>query len=196
MKRVDFLTCRGLAPILEQELGAAPGNPESSMLEKQPFENIVGQLLQSQRLTLAVAESCTGGLLGHLLTNVPGSSNYFIGGVVAYSYQAKEQILGVRRNTLDRFGAVSEQTALEMARGARRLFRSDLALSITGIAGPGGGTPDKPVGLVYIALASPDQEMCQRHRWDSDREGNKARSARAALEMLLDYLKRRAAAQL
>lgn len=160
------------------------------MLEKR-LENIVGELLQSQSLTLSVAESCTGGLLGHRLTDAPGSSNYFVGGVVAYSYQAKEQILGVRRDTLERFGAVSEQTALEMASGARRLFGSDLALAVTGIAGPGGGTPDKPVGLVYIALAASDRQVCQGYVWDGDRAGNKAYSARAALEILLDYLRQR-----
>jgi PncC family amidohydrolase len=158
---------------------------------KKQLENRVGELLRSQKLTLSVAESCTGGLLGHLLTNVPGSSDYFIGGVVAYSYQAKEQILGVRRETLDKFGAVSEQTALEMATGARRLFLSDLAVSVTGVAGPGGGTPDKPVGLVYIALAAPDRQVCQGYVWDGDRAGNKAYSAQAALEMLLNHLRKR-----
>lgn len=160
------------------------------MLEKR-LENTVGELLRSQRLTLSVAESCTGGLLGHRLTDVPGSSDYFVGGVVAYSNQAKEQILGVRRATLDAFGAVSEQTAREMASGARRLFGSDLSLSVTGVAGPAGGTPDKPVGLVYIALAAPDRQVCQRYVWDADRPGNKAYSAQAALEILVDYLRQR-----
>jgi PncC family amidohydrolase len=153
------------------------------------LENQVDKLMRSQGLTLSVAESCTGGLLEHRLTNMPGSSDYFIGGVVAYSYDAKERILNVSHNTLYDHGAVSEQTALEMARGARRLFGTDLAMSVTGIAGPGGGTPDKPVGLVYIALSARNQEMCQQFVWEGDRERNKAYSAQAALEMLLAYLR-------
>jgi PncC family amidohydrolase len=111
--------------------------------------------------------------------------------VVAYSYDAKERVLNVRHNTLYDYGAVSEQTALEMARGVRRLLHSDVALAVTGIAGPGGGTPDKPVGLVYIALSARDRETCLRFVWDSDREGNKAHSAQAALELLEAYLRER-----
>jgi PncC family amidohydrolase len=155
------------------------------------LESVVGELLRAKDLTLSVAESCTGGLLGHRLTNVPGSSDYFMGGVVAYSYDAKERILHVRHDTLYDYGAVSEQTALEMARGVRRLFLTDVALSVTGIAGPGGGMPGKPVGLVYIALSARDREECHEFLWDSDREGNKARSAQAALEILAAYLHQR-----
>jgi PncC family amidohydrolase len=158
------------------------------MAEEQ-LENTVGELLQLQGLTLSLAESCTGGLLGHRLTNVPGSSDYFVGGVVAYSYSAKERVLDVHHDTLYDHGAVSEQTALEMARGARRLFGSDVALSVTGIAGPGGGMPGKPVGLVYIALSARDQEACHRFVWEGDREANKAHSAQAALELLVAYLR-------
>jgi len=156
------------------------------------LEHVAGKLLRAQNLTLSVAESCTGGLLGHRLTDVPGSSDYFLGGVVAYSYDAKERVLHVRHNTLYDYGAVSEQVAQEMARGVRRLFLTDVALSVTGIAGPGGGMPDKPVGLVYVALSARDREVCHRFVWDSDREGNKAHSAEAALEMLVDYLVKRA----
>jgi PncC family amidohydrolase len=155
------------------------------------IEILVGELLRSQGLTLAVAESCTGGLLGHRLTNVPGSSDYFVGGMVAYSYDVKERVLGVLHNTLYDHGAVSEKTALEMAQSARRLFATDLALSVTGIAGPGGAMADKPVGLVYIALSTQDQQVCHKFVWESDREGNKACSAQAALEMLLTYLRER-----
>jgi PncC family amidohydrolase len=153
------------------------------------LERVVGELLRLRGLTLSVAESCTGGLLGHRLTNVPGSSDYFVGGVVAYAYDAKERVLNVRHDTLYDYGAVSEQTSLEMARGVRRLFLTDVALSVTGIAGPGGGMPDKPVGLVYIALSARDREVCRQFVWDSDREGNKAHSAQAALEMLAAYLR-------
>ena len=157
------------------------------------LEAMAGELLRAQGLSLSVAESCTGGLLGHRLTNVPGSSDYFVGGVVAYSYEAKERVLHVRHDTLYDYGAVSEQTALEMARGARRLFLTDVALAVTGIAGPGGATPDKPVGLTYIALSARDEELCRRFVWEEDREGNKARSAQAALEMLVTYLQQRTA---
>ncbi len=162
------------------------------LMAEERLESVVGRLLRTQGLTLSVAESCTGGLLGHRLTNVPGSSDYFVGGVVAYSYDAKERVLNVRHGTLYDYGAVSEQTALEMARGVRRLFLTDLGLSVTGIAGPGGGMPDKPVGLVYVALSARDREVCHRFVWDSDREGNKAHSAREALEMLVTYLRERA----
>ena len=160
------------------------------MDEGEPLETVAGKLLSGRGLTLAVAESCTGGLLGHLLTNVPGSSAYFLGGVVAYSNRAKEEILGVRHETLLAQGAVSEEAARQMARGARKLFGSDLALAITGIAGPAGGTPQKPVGLVYIALAFAGGELCQRHLWAGERLENKHLSAQAALQMLIDYLKK------
>jgi PncC family amidohydrolase len=152
------------------------------------LEKEVGDILRERGLTISLAESCTGGLIAHRITNVPGSSDYFLGGVVAYSYDAKERILEVRHNTLYGFGAVSEETAREMARGARHLFDSDIALAATGIAGPGGGTPDKPVGLVYIALSVKGKSWCEEHRWSGDRLENKERTATAALQMLLRYL--------
>jgi PncC family amidohydrolase len=148
----------------------------------------VGELLQMMGLTLSLAESCTGGLIAHRITNISGSSNYFLGGVIAYSDEAKEKILGVPHETLLRYGAVSEETARAMAEGARRLSASDLALAVTGIAGPTGGTPEKPVGLVYIALAAEEEVRCERHLWNGDRLQNKAQSAEAALEMLIAYL--------
>ena len=122
------------------------------------LESVAGELLRAQELTLSVAESCTGGLLGHLLTNVPGSSDYFKGGVVAYSYAAKERVLNVRHGTLYDYGAVSEQTALELAQGVRRLLHTDVALSVTGIAGPGGGMP----GTATAKGTNPSQ---LRRRW-------------------------------
>ena len=117
------------------------------------MEETVGRLLRERGMTIAVAESCTGGLIGHRLTDVPGSSSYFLAGVVAYSNAAKRELLGVRGETLERFGAVSTETAKEMAAGIRQLSRADLGLATTGIAGPGGGTADKPVGTVCVALA-------------------------------------------
>ncbi len=150
---------------------------------------VVGESLRQRSLTLALAESCTGGLLAHRVTNVPGSSDYLLGGVVAYSNSAKEQLLDVSHETLEAHGAVSRETAVEMARGARRVFGSHLALSITGIAGPTGGTPEKPVGLTFICLAAPEGEWVERHIWTGDREANKAASAEAALDLLHRYLR-------
>lgn len=156
------------------------------MLEKE-----VSELLRKLGLTLAVAESCTGGLLTHRITNVPGSSKYFIGGVIAYSNQVKSALLQVSEETLNTKGAVSEETAIQMARGVRELLKTDIGIGITGIAGPGGGTPTKPVGLVYIALSAPDYEECLQFRWEGHRIQNKRLSTEAALEMLLKYLRRR-----
>jgi nicotinamide-nucleotide amidase len=152
------------------------------------LEVIVGQLLLQHKLTLALAESCTGGLVGHRITDVPGSSTYLLGGVVAYSYDAKELLLGVRHNTLYDHGAVSTETAIEMARGVRRALGADIGISVTGIAGPGGGLPDKPVGLVYICLSARDFERVGKFVWHEDRAGNKWASSEAALQMLRDYL--------
>jgi len=152
------------------------------------LEEVVGRLLIDKKLTLALGESCTGGLIGHQITNVPGSSEYFLGGVIAYAYEAKERLLEVKHNTLYEHGAVSPETAIEMARGARRALGADIGVSATGIAGPGGGMPGKPVGLVYIALSARDFERVERFVWDNDREGNKALSAEAALRMLQEYL--------
>jgi PncC family amidohydrolase len=155
------------------------------------LEEIVARVLTEQRLTIAVAESCTGGLIAHQLTNVSGSSAYFVGGVVAYSNQVKERMLGVSSETLSSYGAVSEECAREMARGVRRLLDTDVAISSTGIAGPSGGTPEKPVGLVYVALAAEDLERCERHLWSGDRWENKQQTCEAALEMLRRYLEAR-----
>ncbi len=152
------------------------------------LEVTIGLALFKRQLTLAVAESCTGGLIGHRITNVPGSSTYFLGGIISYAYDAKEHLLGVRHNTLYDFGAVSEQTAREMARGARRALGADIGLSVTGIAGPGGAMPGKPVGLTWVALAAREAEVARQFTWHGDRQTNKAQSAEAALKLLLDYL--------
>ena len=154
----------------------------------------IGQALIERHLTLAVAESCTGGLIGHRLTNVPGSSTYFLGGVIGYSYDAKERLLGVSHDTLYDFGAVSEQTVREMARGARRALGADIAVAVTGIAGPGGAMPGKPVGLTWIALSARDTDEARQFTWSGNRETNKAQSADAALSLLAGYLRGLAAA--
>jgi PncC family amidohydrolase len=137
---------------------------------------------------LAVAESCTGGLLGHLLTNIPGASTYYMGSITAYSYEAKVRLLGVRWETLEKHGAVSKETALEMARGVRRALAADVGISITGIAGPGGSTQEKPVGLTWIGLNTPHFSEAWHFVWDGDRIQVKERSAEAALRLLEEYL--------
>ena len=144
-------------------------------------------------LRVAFAESCTGGRVGDALTDVAGSSGYVAGGIVAYGDAAKEALLGVPRETLAAHGAVSAQVALAMAEGARTRFAADLAAAVTGIAGPGGASPGKPVGLTYVALADADGATVRRFTWDGNREANKAASATAALELLLERAAARAA---
>jgi PncC family amidohydrolase len=151
----------------------------------------IGPLLRRHGTTVATAESCTGGLIASLLTDVSGSSDYYLGGVIAYANEVKRDVLGVSAETLQTVGAVSQEAALQMARGARRLLEADYALSTTGIAGPTGGTPEKPVGLVYIALVGPDVERCERHVWTRDRLGNKRLSAQRAIQMLIEHLERK-----
>lgn len=161
------------------------------MLGEDSLEVVVGKLLVQREMTLAVAESCTGGLVGHRITNVPGSSAYYEGSITAYSYNIKELILHVQHDTLYRYGAVSEQTAREMAVGVRGAFQADIGLAVTGVAGPGGGTSEKPVGLVYVALAALDGEWVERCMWDGDRLENKEQSAEAVLDLLHCYLEGR-----
>jgi PncC family amidohydrolase len=153
-----------------------------------PLPVRLGQALRARGRTLALAESCTGGLVGHWLTEVPGSSDYFLGGIVAYSYDAKERLLGVRHDTLYVHGAVSRETALEMALGTRRALGADYGLAITGIAGPGGGLPGKPVGLTWVALSGRDLELAESHVWTGDRADVKRQSAEAALSLLLQIV--------
>ena len=155
------------------------------------LEIVVGRLLEQRRLTLALAESCTGGLVSHRITNVPGSSAYYHGSVIAYSNEIKELALQVRRDTLHRYGAVSEYAALEMAQGVRRAFHTDIGMAVTGIAGPDGGAPEKPVGLTFVSLAAPDVERVERHVWNGDRQENKERSSEAVLDLLRRYLEGR-----
>ncbi len=147
-----------------------------------------GTELQARGLHLTVAESCTGGLLGHLLTEVPGSSAWFWGGIIAYDDRVKIALLDVSVGTIERYGAVSFGCAGEMAAGVQRRLGSDVALAITGIAGPGGGSEEKPVGTVFIALAAGDKTRIVRYYSTGDRSSNKHASARAALELLQDWL--------
>ena len=135
-----------------------------------------------------MAESCTGGLLASRITDVPGASDYFLGGVVAYQNEVKEKLLAIPKEILVADGAVSEKTACGMARGCRKLFGSDIGVSITGIAGPTGGTDKKPIGLVYVAVEGPPGGRCERFLWEGNRASNKEHSVRAALEMVLALL--------
>ncbi len=155
---------------------------------EQSMEYKVGENLRKRGLRLATAESCTGGLVGHRLTNIPGSSDYFVGGVVAYANAVKMQALGVRLQTLDEHGAVSRETVLEMASGVRRALAADIGLAVSGIAGPGGGTPEKPVGLVWIGLSAPQTIVARRYLFSGDRTSVKEQAAQAALELLDETL--------
>jgi nicotinamide-nucleotide amidase len=157
-------------------------------VDEENLEEVVGQLLADLGATIAVAESCTGGLLSTRLTNVPGSSRYMLGGVVAYDNRLKEQLLGVPREVLEHQGAVSEETAVAMAQGVRRLLGADFGLAVTGIAGPTGGTPEKPVGLVYIALSAPDGTCCREFRFPGQRHAVRQGSTNAALNLVRLFL--------
>ena len=152
------------------------------------LEETVGDMLVKYGYTISTAESCTGGLLGHRFTNIPGSSTYYFGGIVSYSDDMKMKTLGVQENTLHKFGAVSKQTATEMAQGVRDLFGSDLSIAVTGIAGPDGGTAEKPVGLVYITLVHNDTVWAKEFKFFTDRKLNKKLSSQVALNMVRIYL--------
>jgi len=149
----------------------------------------VSDNLKRKNLTIAIAESCTGGLLSHLLTNISGSSDYFKTGIIAYSNKSKIKLLGVSQKTITEYGAVSKQTASAMAIGIRKQANVDIGISTTGIAGPTGGTEEKPVGLVYIGIVSEKNIDVQRFVFSKDRLKNKEKTCYKALEMLLKNIK-------
>jgi PncC family amidohydrolase len=164
-------------------------------MTKQRFSILeIGRLLKYKNLLLVTAESCSGGLLGHLITNTPGSSDYYLGGFITYSNQVKESLLGVKTETLQNFGAVSRETVIEMALGARQAMSGSyplddlVALSISGVAGPAGGSEAKPVGTVWIGLGGPDKTDAHLFHFDGNREQIKYQSALQALRLLFDYL--------
>jgi PncC family amidohydrolase len=148
----------------------------------------LSELLKNQHLTLAVAESCTGGLLGGSVTSVAGSSSYFRGGVIAYDNGVKRDILGVPAEALERCGAVSAPVAEAMAAGAAKLFGCDCAMSVSGIAGPGGGTAEKPVGLVFVGAFCRGEALSRRFVFGGDREAVRGQSVKAAIECLIEVL--------
>jgi len=141
-----------------------------------------------RNLSLASAESCTGGLIGYALTEISGSSGYYVGGLISYSDDLKERHLGVDAATLEKHGAVSAQTCVAMANGARERYRADVGVAVTGIAGPDGGSETKPVGLTYIDVADADGNDVRRFIWTGDRHDNKFKSAQAALQLLRERL--------
>ena len=152
----------------------------------------VVSLLRNRGLTLGVVESATGGLISHLVTNVPGSSECFTGSITAYSNDAKTRLAGVNEESVARHGAVSAHVAEEMARGGRSVLRADICVADTGIAGPGGATPEKPVGLFYIGLSHQGETLSRRHIFTGDRQENKRLATEAALEWVRECLTRAA----
>jgi nicotinamide-nucleotide amidase len=152
------------------------------------MEDVLGMMLRERDLTISVAESCTGGLIGNLLTNVQGSSTYFLGGVVVYSNKSKVDLLDVSPETLEKYGAVSDLTVREMAEGVRKRLDSDIALSVSGIAGPDGGTREKPVGTVYIGLAADNEVFSGKYRFWGTREQIKLNTSMMALDWVRRYL--------
>lgn len=154
------------------------------------LECVIGAMLTKRHLTLATAESCTGGLLSNRLTNIPGSSGYFLGGLITYSNEAKTTLLGIEPEVLAAHGAVSPETAAAMARGVRQVLAADIGLGITGIAGPGGGSPAKPVGLVYIGLDFGGEVQVRRELFTGQRENIKFQSSQSALYLLWQFLRK------
>ena len=152
------------------------------------IEQLIGDELRKRGWRLAVAESCTGGLIGHRITNNSGSSTYYLGSITAYAYRAKVRLLGVSWDTLEDYGAVSEETVEEMALGVRHALAADVGLSVSGIAGPTGGTPDKPVGYSWIGLSTPDGIWTLQHSAGGNRIENKQEVAQTALEFLHGFL--------
>jgi len=152
------------------------------------IEQEIGELLRRRGLTLATVESATGGLISHLITDVPGSSDYYKGSVTSYSNEAKINIVGVKEDSINKYGAVSNQVAEEMAEGGRKLLNADICLADTGIAGPAGATEGKPVGLFFIGLSHRDGTYSRRHVFQGTRQQNKRSAAQAALTWLKKYL--------
>ena len=152
------------------------------------IEKLVGDELRERGWRLAIAESCTGGLIGHRITNISGSSTYYLGSITAYAYRAKVRLLGVSWDTLEKFGAVSEETVSEMAKGIRHALAADIGLSVSGISGPTGGTPEKPVGYAWIGLNTPQGTWTLQHNAGGNRIENKEEVAQVALEFLYTFL--------
>jgi len=156
--------------------------------ERVSLEQMVGRLLTEKKKTISTAESCTGGYISHLITKVPGSSKYYIGSVISYAYEIKESELGVPHEVIEKFGAVSQQVVEQMAKAVRIKYKTDYSISASGIAGPDGGTDEKPVGTVWIAIAGPDKVISEKFLFGNNRERNIQKTANAALKMLKELL--------
>jgi nicotinamide-nucleotide amidase len=152
------------------------------------IEKTIGTILSNKRMTLGVIESATGGLISHRITNVAGSSDYYKGSITAYSNEIKNRIVGVKAETLEIYGSVSARTAEELASGGKRILEVDICIADTGIAGPGGATPDKPIGLFYIGLSHKNTTFNRKRIFTGDREQNKKEAAETALQILKEYL--------
>ncbi len=193
-ERLHTPTARALAQVRHARLQAYFKALEEEMTGRdleaatRAPEALLGPLLLERGWRLAAAESCTGGLIGHRITNIPGASAYYVGSVTAYAYEAKVRLLQVSWHTLEQHGAVSAATVREMAQGVRRLLDAEVGLAVSGIAGPGGGTPEKPVGTTWIGLSTPEGTWARHFHWHGDRLSNKEASAQAALEWLLAVL--------
>jgi nicotinamide-nucleotide amidase len=192
------LTTRPRQALSEKELNTLSNGVRARLEEwlfaegEDSMEAVVGRTLSAHKLTVAVAESCTGGLIGHRLTQVPGSSAYVDQGVICYSNRSKTDLLGVPPKLIEQHGAVSAEVAVAMAKGMRERSGASVALSVTGIAGPGGGTAAKPVGLVYISLSGANgQSIIKEYRFHGDRAVIKQRASQAALDLLRRWIKNR-----
>lgn len=156
--------------------------------EDEPMEKVVGKLLVAKNRTMCTAESCTGGYIAHLITAMPGSSKFYEGSVVSYSYSAKEDLLGVQKTTLETFGAVSEEVVIEMAKGALQNLKTDYTIAVSGIMGPDGGQPDKPVGTVWVAVGNTQKLSTHQFSFRFDRQRNTQLTAVNALNMLRKFI--------
>lgn len=173
------VTSESTAPVMGDSTAPVAGDPLVDLAAR------IGELCLARGLRLATVESCTGGLVGHLITETPGSSAYYLGGLITYSDELKRDLVDVPVDVLAAHGAVSAQAAVAMATGGRARIGADLGASVTGIAGPEGGTPDKPVGLTYVAVADAAGNEVRRHLWSGSRTDNKRASAEAVLELIL-----------
>ncbi len=174
--------------IRQEEIAERLGNIVIA-LEDLPMERVLGDLLKEKKKTLGLAESCTGGYIGHLITQVSGCSEYFYGSIVSYSYDAKSNVLGVKKETLTQYGAVSEQTVTEMAKGALGVLGADYTIAVSGVLGPNGGTDRAPVGTVWMAVADKDTVKTKMFRFHYDRQRNKELAAKMAMLMLWKFIK-------
>lgn len=153
------------------------------------ISKVIGRILTEKQKSISTAESCTGGLVGHKIVESAGASAYYTGGIISYSNDKKEQLLGVKKSTLDKYGAVSEETAVEMAKGCREIMNTDYAIATTGISGPDGGSEEKPTGLVYIAISSKEKTICNKYVFTTTREQHQERVANQALFDLWNFIK-------